>query len=295
MFLATRCKCLWHKELSKNSPAIPSGVGGLVQSRLPAYSRGMKLKELDRYFQELLDLGTEMPADNSLNGLQVGNLEAPVKKVAFAVDACIETFRRSQEAGANCLFVHHGLFWGHPEALTGGMYHRIRHLMRDSLALYAVHLPLDLHAELGNNASLARHLRLEEIRPFGEYGGIKIGIKGTFPKAMSLDGILHRLGISREECLAVLPFGKEEIHSVGIISGGAASSSIVQQVLDEELDLYLTGEVSHQIYHYCLEGGIHFIAGGHYYTETYGVRAVAHRLAEDTGLETEFLDVPTAL
>ena len=163
------------------------------------------------------------------------------------------------------------------------------------MALYAVHLPLDFHGELGNNVSMARQLGLEEIQPFGKYGGIKIGAKGVLSAPMSLGGILRRLGLLRDNCLAVLPFGKEEIRSIGIISGGAASSSIIDQVLDEELDLYITGEVSHQIYHYCLEGGIHFVAGGHYYTETYGVKAAARRLAEDTGMETEFLDVPTGL
>lgn len=255
----------------------------------------MILKELDRYFQELLDLGAYARADASLNGVQVGDLEAPVKKVAFAVDACTETFRRARESGADCLFVHHGLFWGRPAPLTGGMYQRVRELLAGPLALYAAHLPLDLHAELGNNAALARQLKLKEIEPFGEYSGIKIGYKGILAEPLSLDAFIRRLGLSREECLAVLPFGKEEIRTVGIVSGGAASSLDVNQALDENLDLYLTGEVSHQIYHYCLEGGIHFVAGGHYYTETYGVREMARRLAEDTGLETEFLDVPTGL
>lgn len=135
------------------------------------------------------------------------------------------------------------------------MYQRVRELLAGPLALYAAHLPLDLHAELGNNAALARQLKLKEIEPFGEYSGIKIGYKGILAEPLSLDAFIRRLGLSREECLAVLPFGKEEIRTVGIVSGGAASSLDVNQALDENLDLYLTGEVSHQIYHYCLEGG----------------------------------------
>lgn len=253
----------------------------------------MVLKELDKYFRDYLDLDSYVRADASLNGLQVGDREQKISKVAFAVDACAESFRRAVSAGADCLFVHHGLFWGRPAAIAGGMYDRIKILMDSNLALYAAHLPLDLHETVGNNAALARQIGLEEIEPFGVYNGVKIGFKGVLPEAQTLDSVLDRMGTKREECLSVLPFGKDEIRRVAIISGGGATD--VHQALEEDMDLYITGEVSHQIYHYCQEGQIHFAAAGHYYTETYGVREMARKLEQDTGLETLFIDLPTGL
>ena len=140
---------------------------------------------------------------------------------------------------------------------------------------------------------MVRRMGLEEVEPFGVYNGVKIGFKGILPHPLTLDESLERLGLTRETCLSLLPFGKDRISRVAVVSGGAATE--VYQAMDEEVDLYITGEVSHQIYHHCLEGRIHFAAGGHYLTETYGVREVARRVALDLGLETEFIDVPTGL
>lgn len=260
---------------------------------LKAYIEGMLMKDLDRYWRELLDLDSYVRVDASLNGLQVGDLDGEVKKVAFAVDACAETFKRAAAMGADCLFVHHGLFWGRPAAISGGMYDRIKILIDEGVSLYASHLPLDLHDEFGNNAALARQIGLENIEPFGLFGGVKIGFKGSLAKAMNLDEILNLMGIRRDECLSVLPFGQKDIKKVAIVSGGGATE--VHQAMDEEIDLYITGEVSHQIYHYCLEGGINFVAAGHYYTETYGVKEIARKLKEDTGLDTDYIDIPTGL
>ena len=138
----------------------------------------MKLKELCAYYESLLRIsGTD---DISLNGLQVGDGEAEIKTVAFAVDAAEETIGKAADAGADLLFVHHGLFWGKPYPLTGSVYRRFDLLFRRPLALFAVHLPLDLHPTLGNNARLAQTLGLQNILPFGEYHGIKIGFKGEW-------------------------------------------------------------------------------------------------------------------
>ncbi len=217
----------------------------------------MILKDLDEYFRELLDISSYARIDASLNGLQVGDPAATVDKAAFAVDACQETFRRARQSGADLLFVHHGLFWGKPAALTGPLYERIKLLMEGPLALYAAHLPLDLHADLGNNAAMVRRMGLEEVEPFGVYNGVKIGFKGILPHPLTLDESLERLGLTRETCLSLLPFGKDRISRVAVVSGGAATE--VYQAMDEEVDLYITGEVSHQIYHHCLEGLLYVI------------------------------------
>ena len=253
----------------------------------------MHLKDFDALIRQVLDLDGFAGTDVALNGLQVANEKDSVEKAAFAVDACLESIRRAAEWGADLLFVHHGLFWGRPLAVTGGHYQRLRALIQADLALYAVHLPLDMHPDLGNNAGLARRIGLHQPEPFGEYRGIKIGLKGTLPEAMSLEQVVRVCCGSNEQGIKVLPFGPQTISTVGIVSGGAADEAY--QAIEERLDLFITGDADHTIYHHCLEGGINVIFGGHYLTETAGVTALAEKLQSETDLQTRFFDIPTGL
>ncbi len=253
----------------------------------------MDLKELVGWFNALLKPEEFTQNDISLNGLQVGRKQKEIKKAAFAVDACMETFQRAVQAGADILFVHHGLFWGKPIPLTDAHYDRISYLMEHDLALYASHLPLDAHPDVGNNAGIANKLGLIDRLPFGEYHGKKIGMKGELPEVSSLEDVLGVLGLRDEASLSILPFGKKKIRSVGIVSGGAADE--VLQAIDEGIDLYITGEASHQVYHACLEGGIHVIAAGHYNTEIYGPKLLADKLSGEMGITAYFIDFPTGL
>jgi len=253
----------------------------------------MTFNEIDAYFRSIMIIDQLAGIDSSQNGIQVERENRSVKKIAFTVDACLETFRRSAEWGADLLFVHHGLFWSRPLAAVGAHFFRLKYLIDNGIALYAVHLPLDMHPEFGNNACIASALGLEGIEQFGEYKGQKIGFKGNFSGEKGIDDIIGLMGLSRETCLAVLPFGKEKIKSAALISGGAANE--VAEALTDGVDLYITGEISHSVYHTCLEGKINMIAGGHYNTEVWGVKNLAARTAEDTGLETVFIDVPTGL
>ena len=253
----------------------------------------MDIKELVSWFDNLLKPEDFMRTDVSLNGLQVGRREQEIARVVFAVDACMESFQRAVHAEADVLFVHHGLFWGTPIPLTDAHYERISYLMKHDLALYASHLPLDAHPEVGNNAGMADKLNLGNRMPFGEYHGSMIGVKGELPEDFPLDDLIDILGLRDEPSLSILPFGKKKIKRVGIISGGAPTE--VLQALDEGLDLYITGEASHQTYHTCLEGGINVIAGGHYNTEVYGPKLVAEKLSAETGIHTQFIDFPTGL
>ena len=138
----------------------------------------MLLGELDQFLTKTLDIPRLASIDTSLNGLQVTRIDQEVRRVACAVDACMETFKRSAAGEADLLFVHHGLFWGTSVALRNSHYKRIRYLIEKDLALYAVHLPLDIDGHYGNNARLAKCLDLQDIEPFGEYRGVKIGFKG---------------------------------------------------------------------------------------------------------------------
>ncbi|HUZ18882.1 MAG TPA: Nif3-like dinuclear metal center hexameric protein [Spirochaetia bacterium] len=253
----------------------------------------MVLQELDRYLRGLLPIAELEPADTSLNGIQVDRSSEPVHRAAFAVDACMESFARAKSLDAQVLVVHHGLFWGKPLSLTGSHYARVKYLLNNDIALYAVHLPLDLHPLYGNNTAMAEALGLEESEPFGVYHGVKIGRMGRLARPATLDELLVRLGMERESCLAVLPFGPPQIQSVGVVSGGGARD--VLQAIGAGLDLYITGDAMHEIYHLCLEERINVVCGGHYQTEVWGVRRLASRVAEDLGIETVFIDVPTGL
>lgn len=253
----------------------------------------MNLPELDAYFQTLLNIPFWTARDASSNGLQVSRKNEQIRKAAFAVDASLQSFHRAAETGADILVVHHGLFWGRVQPLTGSHYERIRFLMENDLALYAIHLPLDAHPEVGNNYGMASRLGLKDVEPFGEYKGAKIGCKGRLTEPQSLDRIAQTLVGGREKALEILRFGPAEVTTIGLVSGGAPQE--LTQAIDERLDLYVTGDASHQAYHTAMEAGINVIFGGHYATETWGVRLLAERLKKDTGLETLFLDLPTGL
>ncbi len=253
----------------------------------------MRVTELDLFFRSILDLDRFAAADPSVNGLQVTNDGSDIKRVAFAVDACQETIERAVTAGAGMLFVHHGLFWGESLPLTGTHYQRIKTLISANMALYAAHLPLDAHAELGNNAGLSARLGLLELEPFGEWHGVEIGFIGQMAVPETLDSVLARLFPDGKKARNILPFGPKLIQRVAIISGGASDET--EQAIAKGCDLYITGEIGHEVYHLALENRISVIAAGHYQSETVGVNLMAARLGAQTGIDTVFIDVPTGL
>jgi dinuclear metal center YbgI/SA1388 family protein len=248
---------------------------------------------LDAFFQSILNIEDFASVDVSLNGLQVDNDGADFGKIAFAVDASLETFKRAAAAGAGLLFAHHGLFWGAPLRITGGYRERLRFLLDRNLALYAVHLPLDQHSELGNNAALAELLGIKKPEPFGLYHGRKIGYKGTLTMPLTVEAAAKRIAFADRPPLGVFPFGKRECLTAAVVSGGAAGEAL--QAIEEGVDLYVTGESSHTVYHQVLEGGINMIAGGHYSTEVWGVRRVMEKCAAELNADVEFIDAPTGL
>ncbi len=253
----------------------------------------MRLSEFDGIVSEILKISDFTAVDNAVNGLQVGNTDQDIKKIAFAVDASMASFQRAAEAGADLLFVHHGLFWGNPVPIKGSLYSRIKFLVDHDLSLYAAHLPLDSHPSMGNNAGLARYLELIEIEPFGEYRGIRIGFKGKLRQGKTIGEISKLVCGSQKSCLSTLPFGSREIRSIGIVSGRLPSA--VHEAIREKLDLFITGESSHEIYHDTLEAGINVIFGGHYRTEIWGVKALAEHFNNEDGFETTLVDIPTGL
>jgi dinuclear metal center YbgI/SA1388 family protein len=256
-------------------------------------NKEMTTAKLDAFFRSFLDIDGFLSSDNSLNGIQVDNDGSPVKKIAFAADAAMETFEQAAAIKAGMLFVHHGLFWGSPLRINGSLRRRIKFLLDNNICLYAVHLPLDEHPKFGNNAVLAELLGLENIEPFGGLSGRKIGYKGTFPKPVTIDEAVKKINFMERPPAGIFPFGKKEISSAAIMSGGAPKSAM--DAIEDGVDLFVTGESSHGVYHHCLESKLNMIAGGHYSTEVWGVQAVMRHCISELGIEAEFIDVPTGL
>ncbi len=255
----------------------------------------MTLNQLDEYFNSFLKK-EDYANDVSLNGIQIQNSGPDckeIKKVAFAVDACEQTAKKACELGADVLFVHHGLLWGGCQRLTGSFYKRISTFINNDLALCAYHIPLDANNPYGNNYGLAKRLGLVNLKPFGDWRGMQIGVKGELESELKIDEIAKKVLRQDYKPVCVLNFGKDKIKTVGIISGGAGDD--VDQAVQEGLDLYITGEFPHEMYHYSKEMNINVIAGGHYETETVGVNLVKAKVEKELGLETVFIDIPTGL
>ena len=252
----------------------------------------MKTRELVKELYDILAID-DFKQDISLNGLQIACSDKEIKKVAFAVDACKETLSRAAAWGADMLIVHHGLFWGKPIAIDGAHYDRVKLCFDNDMGLFAVHIPLDAHPLYGNNAQMALKLGMNSFDSFGSFRGMPCGFKGELPYEMGLEEVCFRLGFSFETGLHVLPFGKQMVKTVGIISGGAGWD--VLDAIEEGLDLYITGEIPHEVYHTCEEEGISVIAGGHYRSEVFGVKALSRLLKGKYGIETEYFEVDTKL
>lgn len=249
--------------------------------------RDQLVDHLDNY------LDTDEIEDESQNGLQI---EGPdeVQKVAFAVDGCQASFERAIAEEAQLLIVHHGLFWGKSRLLTGVHFRRVRTLIEGRCGLYAVHLPLDAHPEVGNNAEMARLLKLGDVRGFGEYHGLQIGAVGALDRPLDVPAFIGRLiEALGKPPIRVLDHGADHIARVACVSGSAAS--MMDQAAREGVDAYVTGETSHMFFHEVAERDLNVIFAGHYATETLGVQALARHVEDELGLDTVFVDLPTGM
>ena len=257
----------------------------------------ISLAELTAYLDEYLRTA-EIPDDpNALNGLQVENA-GQVARIVAAVDASQQTIDRAvTRPGPTLVLVHHGLFWDGHRPMAGRRYRRIASLIRNDAALYASHLPLDLHAEVGNNAVLARQLGLTGVESFGSYKGVAIGVAGTAPESIqSRDALAEAIGRvlgTPASAVRLIPGGPERIARVGVITG--AGGSMIAQAVGAGCDTFITGEGAAHTYFDATEWGINLIYAGHYATETVGVKALAEHIAGRYGLPWEFHDHPTGL
>ena len=252
---------------------------------------GVKLESVLQYLEKLLGVSDFPDYSTALNGIQVEGPET-VRHLAAAGDASEETIGAAVEIGADLLLVHHGLFWDGLRPLTGRRFRRVAKLIAGGVGLYSVHLPLDAHPTLGNAALLARALGLEPEGPFGEVRGAAVGWWAG-AGGISVRELEERLGAALQGPVRLIEGGGERVERVAIVTG--AGGSFIEEAAGAGFDALITGEGSHHTYVDAVELGIHVLYGGHYATETFGVKAISEHLSEKFGLTWDFLDFPSGL
>jgi dinuclear metal center YbgI/SA1388 family protein len=228
--------------------------------------------------------------DGAANGLQMEN-SGVITKIAATVDASLATVKLAVTAKADLLIVHHGLFWSPSHPWTGKKYELLQLLIENNLAVYSSHLPLDAHPALGNNAQLCAALGLKNLTPFFTSHGQTIGFKS--PTNISRNELAAKLERATGVKPKIIPGGKNICKKIGVVTGGAGAE--LKLAAAEGVDTFITGEGPHWTYALAEELGLNVFYGGHYATETFGVKALAAQLARKFKLPWTFLDYPTGL
>lgn len=243
---------------------------------------GPIVEYLDTYLRvrEVSDEG------NAVNGLQVEN-GGMVDRIVAAVDASLEAIEGaapSGRGGGTLLLAHHGLLWDGNIPLTGRRYRRVRALLDRNIALYAAHIPLDLHPDVGNNIVLARRLEVELEGWFGEYRGQRLGVYGGL--AVRREELVRRIEAQLSGSARLIPGGPPTTGRVGILTG--SGGGFIAEALAAGIDTFITGEGAHHTYFDAMEFGVNVIYAGHYATEQVGVQALAQHLGLRFELPWEF-------
>jgi dinuclear metal center YbgI/SA1388 family protein len=228
--------------------------------------------------------------DGAANGLQVEN-RGTVRRIAAAVDASLATAKLAIAARADLLIVHHGLFWSSRQPWTGKNYELLRLLIENNLAIYSSHLPLDAHPKFGNNAQLCAALGLRNLKPFFASHGQTIGFKSQ--AKISRADLALRLKRATGVKPRIIPGGKNVCEKIGVVTGGAGGD--LKLAANEGVDTFITGEGPHWTGAVAEELGLNVFYGGHYATETFGVKALAAHISQKFKLPWTFLDHPTGL
>ena len=248
------------------------------------------LLDIVRHSDRILRTNKVHDYPGAVNGLQVEN-QGSVTRIAAAVDATLSTIKLAIAARADLLIVHHGLFWTPRQPWTGKTYEMLRLLIDSNLAVYSSHLPLDLHPKLGNNVQLCAALGLKNPQPFffdkDQHIGVEVRTK------LLLEEVKQRLKAAVGGEPTVIPGGPSICRRIGIVTGGAGDE--LKRAADEGVDTFITGEGPHWTYALAEELGLNLLYGGHYATETFGVKALAKELSGRFGLPWSFVNYPTGL
>jgi dinuclear metal center YbgI/SA1388 family protein len=247
------------------------------------------IESIQNYLKLLLT--PELFDDYAPNGLQVEG-KKEIRRLAFAVSATQDSIRKAIDNKADALIVHHGIFWKHQGArtITGGWGQRIKLCVKHDLNLLAYHLPLDAHPEIGNAVALAKEIGLKNLSPFALFKKQPLGTKGSFSSPLSAKELQAKLEkLLHHSIILASPDENRPVRTMGIITGGANNEWV--KSMDENLDAYLTGEISEYNWHDTIEAGIHYFAGGHHATERPGMKALMGKVKTDfPELEVTFFD-----
>lgn len=240
---------------------------------------------LDNYLQinEIADYGPQ--------GLQVETDNEEINRIALSVDVSPMIIETAVSWQADLLLVHHGILWRDVERIAGPLAARVRPMMRHGLNLYAAHLALDAHPEVGNNAVLAQLLDVDISDWWCAPTGTPIGIVGPLATETPLAQFVEKVNGQLNTSATVLAQGPDVVKQVAIVSGFGADKIAEAKTLG--IDTFLTGETSHQNYWLAADFGLNIIYAGHYATETVGVQALGKHLSDKYGLELKFFDFPT--
>jgi len=230
-------------------------------------------------------MAVDQVQDYCPNGLQVEGKQE-IRKLATAVTASLDAIEAAIEWGADALLVHHGFFWRNEAAsIVGAKAARIRRLIQADMNLFAYHLPLDIHAEFGNNAELAKLWNLVD-----DASDVKrVWRTGSLEFPLPIEGFVDRIRRTLRREPLVIQAGPKQVKRVAWCSGGA--QSYFAQAIEQGIDVFITGEVSEPCYHQALESGVHFIVAGHHATERYGVQALGAKLANQFSLEHRYIEL----
>ncbi len=243
--------------------------------------------EITEFMDDLLSIDDIM--DDTVNGIQV---DAPGKpeKVAFAVDARRDVIKRAVDH--ELLVVHHGLFWGDIDRLRGRAYELVSMLIKNDVALYTAHLPLDIHPEIGNNVLLAESIGAAPTDTFMEYRGTEVSLMAAFNEPTSVDEISNRLGdVTGEEPFAYLP--DRLVKKAAIMTGKGGMALTKANELDA--DVFITGEKTYMTYNQAVDMEMPVIFGGHHATETLGIKELMKVVGSEFDCITEFISAPSPI
>jgi dinuclear metal center YbgI/SA1388 family protein len=248
------------------------------------------LSEIVEYANEYLRVGEIEDWANALNGLQIEN-SGKVTKIGAGVDVSTRVLSAAAKKHVDLLIVHHGLFWPGLQSVTGALRRQLKIAFENDISLYSAHLPLDVHPKVGNNALLAAAVGLKSAKAFLEEKGELVGVRAKF--SGSRDDLIRKVRKTIGGSVKTFNFGPKNPKNVGIVTG--AGGSEIYRVGESNIDTFITGEAPHWAAVAAEELGMNLILGGHYATETFGVKALAAHLSERFKLPWEFLNFPTGL
>jgi len=251
----------------------------------------MERRQLVQYLDAYLRIAEI--SDYGPQGLQVEAENTHIQRVALAVDAALPAIQAAADWGADMLLVHHGILWRSVERIAGPLGERVRGLLAHGINLYAAHLPLDAHPEVGNNAVLAQMFGVSITRWWCEEKGAALAALGQLAAPRPVVELAEEVGRKLNGRIRLLPHGPENAHTIAILSGFGAD--YIGQAKALGADTFITGETSHANYWAAADYGLNLIYAGHYATETVGVQALGRHLVDKFGLEVKFFDFPTEM